>query len=243
MNIERLVKFTAVTVGLLCFVGVARGQTAPPWNENRITWGAPTHCASGRPVSECPVSGYLLERSTTPTGTFTPLASLPATVLAYAHRHRGGAELLSRHLCRAAAARELPAHRCCLPHQRRAARWPAAAYGSALCDHRRHQRLPPQRYAGRVDLGRQPPWHRVRSRAARPRHTRPADLHLPQSVVLPRRSRQQGSLGHEGHHELGGAVRGSGIRLCRRPRKPAFTSTMVVRCWWGEYVIKPRKPQ
>lgn len=33
------------------------------------------------------------------------------------------------------------------------------------------------------------------------------------------------------------------MRLCRRIRKHAFTSTMVVRCFWGEVVIKPRKPR
>jgi hypothetical protein len=85
MNIERLVKFTAVTVGLLCFVGVARGQTAPPWNENRVSWGAPTACQSGLPITSCPISGYILERGSSVNGTFTLLATTAANVTNYTH--------------------------------------------------------------------------------------------------------------------------------------------------------------
>jgi hypothetical protein len=83
LNIEKLVMRTAIAVLLLCAVGVAQAQTA--WNSNTITWDAPTACDTGVPVANCPVVGYRIERSATPTGTFTTVGNVAGSVLTFTH--------------------------------------------------------------------------------------------------------------------------------------------------------------
>lgn len=58
-------------------------QGAQPWDENRITWAAPTTCTSGQPVANCAVTGYRVEESATATGTYRVLATVTGT--SYTH--------------------------------------------------------------------------------------------------------------------------------------------------------------
>lgn len=74
-----------VLFALVC-VGVFRdagAQTSPAWNENRITATPPTTCQNGRPVAECPVSGYTFQRAATATGAFSVIQQQPPTVPNY----------------------------------------------------------------------------------------------------------------------------------------------------------------
>ena len=62
----------------LAFAGIANAQ-AQPWDENRISWTAPTTCTTGEPVSQCAVTSYRVERSATATGTFTTVGTATAS--------------------------------------------------------------------------------------------------------------------------------------------------------------------
>lgn len=75
----------ALTIAAFCIAGIAQAQTAPPWDSNTIRWVAPTACSNGRPIAECPVSGYIVERSPTSSGPFANLASVAANVVTYTH--------------------------------------------------------------------------------------------------------------------------------------------------------------
>lgn len=54
-------------------------QGTQPWDENHLTWVAPTTCTSGQPVANCPVTGYRIERSATATGTFAIVGTTATT--------------------------------------------------------------------------------------------------------------------------------------------------------------------
>jgi hypothetical protein len=69
-------------VAALLFAGIAQAQT---WNSNTVQWDAPTACDTGDPVSACPVQTYRVERSNSPTGSFTTLATVAGNVLTYTH--------------------------------------------------------------------------------------------------------------------------------------------------------------
>jgi hypothetical protein len=43
------------------------GQTV--WNEDNLSWTAPTGCSDGTPIANCPVTGYRIERASSPTAT------------------------------------------------------------------------------------------------------------------------------------------------------------------------------
>lgn len=60
----------------------ASAQTAA-WNENRVAWDAPTTCTSGQPISACPVTGYIVQRSAVSTGPYADLATV--TTITYTH--------------------------------------------------------------------------------------------------------------------------------------------------------------
>jgi len=79
MNIEKLVRTTAVTVALLCLVGVAKAQGVQPWDTNILQWVAPTTCTSGQPVANCAVTGYRVERAATATGAFASVGTSTTT--------------------------------------------------------------------------------------------------------------------------------------------------------------------
>jgi hypothetical protein len=53
----------------LGFLGDAPAQPAPKWNEDRLTWTAPTQCADGSPRSACSLTGYRIERAASTTAT------------------------------------------------------------------------------------------------------------------------------------------------------------------------------
>ena len=36
------------------------------WNEARVSWAAPTTCVDGSAISNCPVTGYIIESASTP---------------------------------------------------------------------------------------------------------------------------------------------------------------------------------
>lgn len=74
MNIEKLVQRTAIAVFLLCVGMVATAQTTP-WNTNILTVAPPTTCSTGEPVTSCPITGYIYERSATATGTFVQIGT------------------------------------------------------------------------------------------------------------------------------------------------------------------------
>lgn len=66
-----------ITIGWPLFYGVAHAQQA--WDENRLTWSAPTTCTSGQPVANCAVTGYRIERSATQTGTYAAVGTSTTT--------------------------------------------------------------------------------------------------------------------------------------------------------------------
>lgn len=74
---------------LLAFFGLfamAKAQ-AQTWNENRLTWDAPTTCTNGQPVSACPVTGYRIERAAVSTGPYTAIGTSQTT----SYTHTGAA--------------------------------------------------------------------------------------------------------------------------------------------------------
>lgn len=71
----------ALAILLMVAATLAQAQT---WDTNTLNWVAPTECVDNTPVSNCPVTGYRVERSATATGTFTTLATL-GVVLTYNH--------------------------------------------------------------------------------------------------------------------------------------------------------------
>jgi len=81
MNDHRYVRAFCLAIGLLCLAGIAQAQQA--WNENRLTWGAPTTCTSGQPIANCPVTGYRIERASSQTGAFAALGTSQTTI--YTH--------------------------------------------------------------------------------------------------------------------------------------------------------------
>lgn len=58
-------------------------QGTQPWDTNVLSWGAPTTCTSGVPVSNCPVTGYRVERSATATGAFAAVGTSPTTTFTH----------------------------------------------------------------------------------------------------------------------------------------------------------------
>lgn len=58
-------------------------QAQQAWNENRLTWEAPTTCTSGQPISACPITNYRVERSSSQTGSYAALGT--STSLTYTH--------------------------------------------------------------------------------------------------------------------------------------------------------------
>jgi hypothetical protein len=61
-----------------------RAQTAPAWNENRMTWDPPTSCAiASEPLSRCPVASYLIERAGSTAGPFVQVGT--SLTLAFTH--------------------------------------------------------------------------------------------------------------------------------------------------------------
>jgi hypothetical protein len=48
---------------------LVHAQTAPAWNEDNLSWTAPTACSDGTPLTNCPVTGYRIERASSPTAT------------------------------------------------------------------------------------------------------------------------------------------------------------------------------
>lgn len=59
-----------------------QAQTAP-WNVNDVAWDAPTSCTSGQPISSCPITGYQILRSATPTGTYTAVGTSTTTTFTH----------------------------------------------------------------------------------------------------------------------------------------------------------------
>lgn len=53
------------------------------WNENIVAWDAPTTCASGQPITACPVTQYRVERSATTDGGYAALGT--STSLTFRH--------------------------------------------------------------------------------------------------------------------------------------------------------------
>lgn len=52
---------------LLCLFAPfsAISQTALKWNEDQVSWAAPTACNDGSPITDCPVTGYRVETAKT----------------------------------------------------------------------------------------------------------------------------------------------------------------------------------
>lgn len=57
---------------LAFFMSKAEAQT---WDENRLTWDAPTTCTNGQPISNCPVTGYRIERAAVSTGPYVAIGT------------------------------------------------------------------------------------------------------------------------------------------------------------------------
>jgi hypothetical protein len=63
---------------------------AQQWDSNALSWSAPTTCTSGVPVSNCPVTGYRIERSATATGVFASVGTSTTTSFTHTSAAAGG---------------------------------------------------------------------------------------------------------------------------------------------------------
>lgn len=111
MNIEKLVQRAAVTVALLLVVGVAKAQSSQPWDENRLTWAAPTTCTSGQPVANCAVTSYRVERSATTTGTFASVGT--STTTSFTHTSAVAGQNCYRVVAQSAKGDSVPSNVAC----------------------------------------------------------------------------------------------------------------------------------
>lgn len=80
-------KKAAIIAGFLILFllldGRAWGQ-AVKWNEDVVSWNAPTQCTDGSPIGDCPITGYRLETAATPTATaWTLVTTTAANVLSF----------------------------------------------------------------------------------------------------------------------------------------------------------------
>lgn len=65
---------------------LAYAQAPLRWNETQLTWTAPTQCAEGSPLTDCPITGYQLEVAQSCTATsWTPVATVPPDQLGFKH--------------------------------------------------------------------------------------------------------------------------------------------------------------
>lgn len=72
-------KFAKCALGALLLLPiVSLAQTTPglKWNEDQLSWTAPTQCADGSPIGDCPVTGFRVETATSTTGTWTTVATI-----------------------------------------------------------------------------------------------------------------------------------------------------------------------
>lgn len=71
-----------LTIAWPMLYGVAHAQVQP-WDTNVLSYGAPTTCTSGVPVSNCPVTNYRMERSATATGAFAAVGTSLTTTFTH----------------------------------------------------------------------------------------------------------------------------------------------------------------
>lgn len=72
-------------LALLCILPVfAHAQTALKWNEDQVSWSAPTACSEGSPLADCPISGYRVERAAgSCAGTWSTAGTTAANILTF----------------------------------------------------------------------------------------------------------------------------------------------------------------
>lgn len=59
---------------------LASAQTSKKWNETDLALTPPTTCTDGSPVAtNCPITGYRIERATSATGPWTTVITLPSS--------------------------------------------------------------------------------------------------------------------------------------------------------------------
>jgi hypothetical protein len=80
MNIDKLIRYTAVAVLLLCVVGIAQAQV---WNTNNVTGTPPTLCANDQPISNCAPTGYRVEHARAISGPFVAVGTAPTPNFAH----------------------------------------------------------------------------------------------------------------------------------------------------------------
>lgn len=86
LRLGALVAFGLALIGLqLITVTSANAQTALKWNEDQLTWVAPTTCTDGSPITDCAVTGYRIETAASATATTW---SLVTTALATANTYK-----------------------------------------------------------------------------------------------------------------------------------------------------------
>jgi hypothetical protein len=67
--------------------GVAGAQTPRAWNETDLVLTPPTSCTDSTPITNCPITGFRIERATAEAGPWTTIATLPPNVTT--HRATG----------------------------------------------------------------------------------------------------------------------------------------------------------
>lgn len=80
---HRWVGALAVALLLMCVAGIATAQGTQPWNENRLTWDAPTTCQGGQPVTNCAVTSYQIQRAPVSNGPYTPIGTSNTTTFTH----------------------------------------------------------------------------------------------------------------------------------------------------------------
>lgn len=115
MNIDRLVKRTALAVMALVLYGVAHPALAQTqaWDTNVISYTPPTACSTGEPITACPVTGYRLERAASSSGTYTALATLASTATGYTHNSAVAGTNCYRVVALSAQGDSLPSNTAC----------------------------------------------------------------------------------------------------------------------------------
>lgn len=79
-----------VAGGLLLALAMPALSAVPAaaWNEDRLTWTAPTTCSDGSPIANCPITGYRIETARTATATTWTTQATVSVVVAYIATNR-----------------------------------------------------------------------------------------------------------------------------------------------------------
>lgn len=114
MKEHRIVGLFALAIAALCIAGVATAQTPQPWDTNVLRWSAPTACSTGEALAQCPLTGYVVERSSSGTGTFAQLSIVASSSTTYTHTSAAAGVNCYRVIATSARGNSTPSNVACI---------------------------------------------------------------------------------------------------------------------------------